>query len=258
MSGDITTRYELLYKGALDLGNEIRNTVMQDLKVYQHTLPDIKHKPTIFFFNFLSIIVLVSVAHAKVTSMPQYSNEKFTYYQVSADNNTGTCIEQYAGGRPFIFGFETGSAGHSLFEQHQRSVYALSDVQTAAFILVKNYHGLEHRLNSVEVSSLETEAEAILVEYASDGVLDGITGCEDYINNATRLVNSTYQSPWSGNNLATVTDCLNIGVPSFIQYGFDLSYGSLCHLKSASPNPGVSPSSIHIVKIYLVDNCSCY
>ncbi len=226
MSGGIT-RYEFLYKGALDLGNDIRNTVMQDLQVHQHTSPDIKHRPTMYFFNFLSIIVLASVAHAKVTSMPQYSNENFTYYQVSTDTNTGTCIEQYAGGAlPFTFGFETGSAGHSLFEQHQRSVDALSDVQTAAFILVKNYHGLKHALNSVEVSSLETEAEAILVEYASDGLLDGITGCEQYINNATRLVNNTYQSSWSGNYLASVTDSLDIGVPSFIQYGFDLSYGS--------------------------------
>ena len=146
---------------------------------------------------------------------------------MSAGNNTGTCIEQYAGGPlPFTFGFETGSARHSLFEQHQRSVDALSDVQTAAFILVSGYHGLTHALNSVEVSSLETEAEAILVEYASDGLLDGITGCEDYINNSTRLVNNTYQSSWSGNYLASVTDSLNISVPSFIQYGFDLSYGS--------------------------------
>lgn len=132
--------------------------------------------------------------------MPQYSNEKFTYYQVSADNNTGTCIEQYAGGSPFTFGFETGSARHSLFEQHQRSVDTLSNIQTATFIVVNTYHGLKHALDSVEVSSLETEAEAILAEYASDGVLDGISGCEQYINNAARLVNNTYQSSCSGNN----------------------------------------------------------
>ena len=195
--------------------------------MHQHTLPDIKHKPTMYFFNFLFIIVLSSVAHAKVTSLPQYSNEKFTYYQVSAGNNTGTCIEQYAGGPlPFTFGFETGSARHSLFEQHQRSVDALSNIQTAAFIVVNGYHGLKHALNSVEVSSLETEAEAILAEYASDGVLDGISGCEQYINNAARLVINTYPSSCSGNNLASVTDCLDIGVPSFIQYGSDLSYGS--------------------------------
>ncbi len=39
--GDITIRSKLLYKEALDLGNDDLNIVMQDPQVHQHTLLDI-------------------------------------------------------------------------------------------------------------------------------------------------------------------------------------------------------------------------